>query len=129
MLGVPAGLAGDRLDDVRVDLRQRVVAREGPEGVRQIRVRARVVQRVPRLVQERLVVVQPALRARDQVDDVGRVRGDDAGPRRFLRSVVEVEPDALRVSMSKPSRRKVSTQTGTARSRVYVASSGESRRM
>ena len=35
VLRVPAGLARDRLDDVREDLRQRVVARDPAEGVRQ----------------------------------------------------------------------------------------------
>ena len=90
---VPARLARDRLDDVRVDLRQRVVAREAAERVRQRRVAARVVERVAGLVQERLVVVQPALRARDQVDDRRRVGRDHAGPRRLLRPVVEVGPD------------------------------------
>src|SRR5205085_1126168 len=35
---VPRRLAGDRFADVRVDLRQRMVARDAPEGVRQRRV-------------------------------------------------------------------------------------------
>ena len=52
-----------------------------------------VVERVAGLVQERLVVVQPALRARDQVDDLRRVGRDHAGARRLLRPVVEVELD------------------------------------
>ena len=93
VLGMPARLARDRLDDVGVDLRQRVVARDLAERVRERRVDARVVERVPRFVQERLVVVQPALRARDQVDDVRRVGRDHAGARRLLRPVVEIEPD------------------------------------
>ena len=90
---VPARLARDRLDDVRVDLRQRVVAGEAAERVRQRRVAARVVERVAGLVQERLVVVQPTLRARDQVDDLRRIGRDHAGARRLLRPVVEVGPD------------------------------------
>src|ERR671910_1672006 len=93
VLGVPARLPRDRLDDVRVDLRQSVVARQLAEGVGQARVDAGVVERVACLVQERLVVVQPALRARDQVDDLRRVGRDHARARRFLRPVVEVEPD------------------------------------
>ena len=97
MLGMPAGLARDRLEDERVDLGQRVVAREVAEGVGKVGVAARVVERVPGLVQKRLIVVQPALRTRDQVDDVRRVRGDHAGTRRLLRAIVEVEPDALLV--------------------------------
>jgi len=52
------------------------------------------VERVPSLVEERLVVVQPALRARDQVDDARRVGGDHAGARRLLRPVLEIGPDA-----------------------------------
>ena len=94
MLGVPGGLARDGLDDVRVDLRQRMVARDAPERVRQGRIAAGVVERVPGLVQERLVVVEPTLRPRDQVDDPGRVGRDHARPGRLLRPVVEVEPDA-----------------------------------
>ena len=74
MTGVPPGLARDRLDDVGVDLGQRVVARDPAEGVRQRRVDAAVMKRVAGLVQERLVVVQPALRARDQVDDASAGR-------------------------------------------------------
>src|SRR4029077_14522425 len=81
VLRVPAGLARDRLEDERVDLGQRVVAREVAERVREARVAARVVERVPRFVQERLVVVEPALGARDQVDDLGCVRGDYARTR------------------------------------------------
>ena len=48
---------------------------------------------MPGLVQERLVVVQAALGARDQMDDVRRIGGDDARARGLLRPVVEVEPD------------------------------------
>jgi hypothetical protein len=50
-------------------------------------------ERVPGLVQECLVVVQPALRAGDQVDDLGWVGCDHARARRLLRAVLEVEPD------------------------------------
>ena len=81
VLGVPARLSRDRLDDVAVDLGQRVVARQLAERVRELGIDARVVERVPGLVQERLVVVEAALSARDQVDDVRRVRGDHAGTR------------------------------------------------
>ena len=70
-----------------------MVAGDVAERVRQARVDARVVQRVPCLVQERLVVVEAALGARDQVDDLRRVGRDHAGARRLLRPVVEVEPD------------------------------------
>src|SRR4029453_3627621 len=73
VLGGPAGLARDRLEDERVDLGQCMVAREVAERVREVRVAARVVERVARLVKERLVVVEPALGTRDQVDDFGRV--------------------------------------------------------
>ena len=90
---VPLGLACDRLADVRVDLRQRVVARDPPEGVRERGVDARVVERMARFVEERLVVVQPALRARDQVHHLRRIGGDDARARSLLRAIVEVEPD------------------------------------
>ena len=94
VLGVPGRLAGDLLEDERVDLGQRMVARQVPERVREARVAARVVERVPRLVEEGLVVVEAALRSGDQVHDLRRVRGDDAGARRLLRAVVEVELDA-----------------------------------
>ena len=105
---VPARLARDRLDDVRVDLRQRVVARDVAERVRQRRVAARVVERVPGLVQEGLVVVEAALRARDQVDDLRRVGRDHAGPRRLLRAVVEVELDVrLRLEVEAEPRERV----------------------
>src|SRR5262249_9307307 len=52
-----------------------------------------VVQRVAGLVQERLVVVQAALRPRDQVDDARRVARDHARARRLLGTVVEIELD------------------------------------
>ena len=93
VLGVPARLSRDRFHDVAVDLGQRVVARQLAEGVRQPRVDAGVVERMPGLVQERLVVVEAALGARDQMDDVRRIGGDDARARGLLRPVVEVEPD------------------------------------
>src|SRR5919204_5044343 len=93
VLRMPVRLAGDRLEDVRVDLGQRVVAGQAAERVRQRRVAAGVVERVPRLVEEGLVVVQPTLRPRDQVHDLRRVGGDHAGARRLLRPVVEVEAD------------------------------------
>jgi hypothetical protein len=51
------------------------------------------VQGVTGLVEERLVVVQSALRTRDEVHDLRRVGRDHARPRRLLRPVVEVEPD------------------------------------
>ena len=94
VLGVPTGLAGDRLQDERVDLGQRVVARQVAERVRKVGIAAGVVEGVPGLVQERLIVVEAALRSRDQVDDFGRIRGDHARTRRLLRAVVEVEADA-----------------------------------
>src|SRR3954447_4989377 len=46
VLRVPAGLARDGFADVRVDLGQRVVARDAAERVRQARVDAAVVERV-----------------------------------------------------------------------------------
>jgi hypothetical protein len=52
-------------------------------------------ERVPGFVEEPLVVVQPALCPGDQMDDLGRVRRDHAGPRVLLRPVVEVEADVL----------------------------------
>jgi hypothetical protein len=73
-----------------------VVAREVAERVRQGGIAAGEVKRVAGLVQEGLVVVEPALGACDQVDDVRRVRGDHAGARRLLRAVLDVEVD-LRV--------------------------------
>ena len=91
---VPTGLARDRLEDVRVDLRQRVVARDAAERVRAAAgSTARVVERVAGLVEEGLVVGEATLRARDQVDDLRRVGGDHAGPRALLRPVLEVEAD------------------------------------
>ncbi len=44
-------------------------------------------------MEERLVVGETALRARDQVDDLGRVGRDHAGARVLLRPVLEVEAD------------------------------------
>ena len=73
MLRVPGGLLSDRVEEEGVDLGERVVAREPAEREREPGVAARVVQRMSRLVQERLVVVQPSLRARDQVDDTRRI--------------------------------------------------------
>jgi hypothetical protein len=93
MLLVPARLACNGLEQERVDLRQRVVARQAAERVRKGGVAARVVERVPRLVQEPLVIVEATLGARDQVHDLRRVRGDHAGTRVFLRAIVEVEAD------------------------------------
>ena len=48
-------------------------------------------------MQERLVVVQASLRARDQVHDRRRVGRDHARPRRLLGPVVEIEADVLLV--------------------------------
>ena len=95
MLGVPAGLVRERLDEERVDLGQGVVSREPPERVRKPRVAPGVVQGVTGLVQKRLVVGEAALGASDQVDDAGGVGGDDARPGVLLRAIVEVEPDPL----------------------------------
>ena len=39
--------------------------------------------------------MQPALRPRDQVDDLRRVRRDHARPRRLLRTILEIELDRL----------------------------------
>ncbi len=72
-----------------------MVARETPEGVREGGIAAGVVEGVPRLVEEALVIVQTALGARDEMDDGGRIGGDDAGARVLLRAVLEVEPDVL----------------------------------
>ena len=62
---VPRGLERDRLADVRVDLRQRVVAGEPPVCVRQRRVDPGEMERVSRLVQEGLIVVEASLRTGD----------------------------------------------------------------
>ncbi len=72
-----------------------MVAREPPERERQRRVAAGVVQRVARLVEKRLVVVEPALRPGDQVDEPGWVGRDHACTRRLLRPVLEVGADPL----------------------------------
>ena len=116
MPGVPARLARDRLDDVRVDLGQRVIARDPAERDRKRRVDAAVMQRMAGLVQERLVVVQAALRPRDQMDDVRRVARDHAGARRLLRPVVEVELDVRR-------RRKVEAELRQRLRQISVARS------
>ena len=93
MQGVPLGLACHGLEDVGVDLRQRVVARDVPKGVGKAWIDACVMQRMTRLVEERLVVREASLRARDQVHDVRRIGRDDAGARILLRPVLGVEPD------------------------------------
>ena len=72
-----------------------MVAREPPEREWQRRVAARVVQRMTCLVEERLVVVEAALGARDQVHDARRVGGDDARARRLLRAILEIGADPL----------------------------------
>ena len=95
VLGMPARLVRERLDEERVDLGERVVAGKPPERVRQLRVAARVVEGVTGLVQERLVVGQATLGARDQMHDARRIGCDHARARVLLRAVVEVEPDAL----------------------------------
>ena len=107
---VPPRLARNRLDDVGIDLGERVVARDPAEGVRQRCIDAAVMERVAGLVQERLVVVQPALRARDQVDDLRRVTRDHAGARRLLGPVVEIELDVRRS-------RKIEAELGQRRQR------------
>ena len=104
MLRVPAGLAGDRVEQERVDLRERVIAGKAPERERERRIDVRVVQRVARLVQEGLVVVDPSHRAGDEVDDPRRIRGDHAGARRLLRAVVEVGADPGLVGEVEPDR-------------------------
>ena len=70
-----------------------MVAGEPPERERQHGIAARVVERMARLVEKRLVVVDAALRAGDQVHDARRVGGDDAGARRLLRPVLEIGAD------------------------------------
>ena len=92
---VPARLARDRLDEEGVDLGQRVITRERAERVRQVRVAARVVERVACLVEKALVVRQPALRPGDEVDDRRRIGWDDTRTRRLLRAVLEVGADVL----------------------------------
>ena len=126
VLGVPARLSRDRLDDVRVDLVDRGRGRScercraAPGRSRRSGARA-----PPRPGTPGSRAGRPA---RDQVDEVRRIRRDHAGARRLLRPVVEVEPDTGIDWISKPSRRSVSTHTGTERSFVYMDSSGESRR-
>ena len=95
VLALPTRFPRDRFDQEGVDLRQRVVTREAAERVRERGVAAGVVERMPRLVQKALVVVQAPLRARDEVDDARRVGSDDARARAFLRPVVEVELDVV----------------------------------
>src|SRR6476469_393058 len=70
-----------------------MVACDAAKDVRQVRVAAAVVQRVPGLVQKGLVVVQPARGARDQLHDLRRGARDHACARRFLGTVVQVELD------------------------------------
>src|SRR5205814_4941370 len=65
VMSVPLGLARDRLEDVRVDLCQGMVAGDISERVGQLRVAACVMERMPGFVQEGLVVVEPALGTRD----------------------------------------------------------------
>src|SRR5206468_12429501 len=72
---------------------QRWASGDVPERVWQGRVAAAVVERVTGLVQEGLVIVEPALGARDQVHDGRRIRRNHAGARRLLRPVVEIEAD------------------------------------
>ena len=93
MQRVPFGLARYGFEDVRVDLGQRVVSRDAPKRERQARIDAGVVERVARLVEERLVVGETTLRARDQVHDLRRVRRDHTGARILLRPVFGVESD------------------------------------
>ena len=93
VLRVPARLARDRLADVRVDLRQGVIAAQSSERVRKLGIDVRVVERVPGLVQKRLVVGEPAHGARDQVHDLRRICRDHTGAGSLLRPVVEVELD------------------------------------
>ena len=77
-----------------------MVARDTAKDIRELRVAARVVQRVARLVEERLIVVKTALCARDLVHDLRWVARDHAGARRLLRTIVEVELDVrLRVQV------------------------------
>ena len=93
VLGVPGGLARDCLADVGVDLGQRMIAGEPAEGVGQIRIDTRVVESVAGFVEKGLIVVEPTLRAGDEVDHVRRIGRDHARARRLLRPVVEVETD------------------------------------
>ena len=80
-MGVPLGLARDRLEDVRVNLGQGMVAGDVSERIGQLRVAARVMECMAGFVQEGLVIVEAALGARDQVHDGRRVRGNHTGPR------------------------------------------------
>ena len=69
-------------------------SRDRRQRVGEVGVEPRVVECVPRFVQEGLVVVEPALRARDQMHHRGRVGRDHAGARALLRPVIQVELDA-----------------------------------
>jgi hypothetical protein len=64
------------------------------------------VERVAGLVQERLVVVEAALGARDQVDDARGIGCDHTGAWRLLRAVVQVEADARHLVQVEPDRRQ-----------------------
>ena len=126
MGGVPAGLARDALDDVRVDLGQRVVARDRAEGVRQGGVAPGVVERVARLVQEVLVVLESALGARDQVHDRRGVGGDDARSRRLLRAVLEVGADVpVLLEVAAERAKRLDADPGGTLLRVDVGQRGE----
>ena len=59
------------------------------------RVASRVVQRVACLVEEALVVGEPALRPGDEVDDERRIGWDHARPWSLLRAVLEIGADVL----------------------------------
>ena len=90
------------------------------ERERQPRVDAGVVQRVAGLVHERLVVGEAALRARDQVHDLRRVRRDHAGARVLLRPVLEVEADVrdrCHVEAERASRREADVDRALLRIR------------
>ncbi len=121
VLRVPARLSAHGLDEEGVDLGERVVARQSAEGVRKRRVAASVVERVPGLVQEPLVVVQPALRAGDEMNDPRRVGRDHARARVLLGPVVEIEVDAVVRSQVEAERReRVETDRHAALLRVQV---------
>ncbi len=111
-------LARDGLEDVRVDLGERMVARDAAERVRQRGVAAAVVEGMARLVQERLVVVQPALRAGDEMHDLRRVARDHARAGRLLRAILEVEPDVrlrLEVEAERGQRREADVRRAVLR--------------
>ena len=129
MLGVPARLPRDRVEQERVDLGEGMVAREPTEREGQSRIAARVVERVPRLVEERLVVVEAALRAGDRWTSLGGSVGITQARGAFCGRSSRSGRMPFSASRSKPIARSVERQTGTLRSFVYVASSGESRRI